>query len=108
MYPQVLYTITYIIFFSSESWEKNKRYAEQAAALVANICMGLTNQDQTNLQQTNHNQATPQRTNQTQPNGQPTNQLLIEPQINQTTAELCNANNKHFKSKHYNDFKENA
>lgn len=27
--------------FSSESWEKNKRYAEQAAALVATICLGI-------------------------------------------------------------------
>lgn len=26
-------------YFSSESWEKNKRYAEQAAALVAISCL---------------------------------------------------------------------
>jgi len=29
-------------YYSSLSWEKNKRYAEQAAALVATICLGIT------------------------------------------------------------------
>ena len=29
------------IFFSSEAWEKNKRYAEQAAAVVAIHCLGV-------------------------------------------------------------------
>ena len=28
-------------FFSSESWEKNKRFSEQAAAVVAINCLGL-------------------------------------------------------------------
>ena len=32
----------YGLYFSSLSWEKNKRYAEQAAALVATICLGIT------------------------------------------------------------------
>jgi hypothetical protein len=27
--------------FSSESWEKNKRFSEQAAALVALHCLGI-------------------------------------------------------------------
>ena len=50
-----------LIYFSSESWEKNKRYAEQAAALVATICLGLANQ---NLQSANSSQ---QETNQKHP-----------------------------------------
>ena len=28
-------------FFSSESWEKNKRFSEQAVALVAINCLGV-------------------------------------------------------------------
>merc|ERR1719412_2980372 len=29
------------VFFSSESWEKNKRYSEQAAAVVALHCLDV-------------------------------------------------------------------
>ena len=38
---QLLFIIIIHIFASSLSWEKNKRFAEQAAALVACLCLGL-------------------------------------------------------------------
>merc|ERR1711874_913515 len=36
-------------FFSSESWEKNKRYAEQAAALVAISCLEIPEVDKNKI-----------------------------------------------------------
>jgi len=37
--------------YSSQSWEKNKRYAEQAAAIVANLALGIKSPEFSKLEQ---------------------------------------------------------
>jgi len=84
-------------FYSSESWEKNKRYAEQAAALVATICLGLANN---NLQPSNSAQ---QGTNQNQPakknlSTNNTESINCDPSSPNQGVDISNSNIKHFKS----------
>ena len=75
---------------SSISWEKNKRYAEQSAALVATICLGITEQNlvhQTIPNQTPSNQTIPVQSpsNQTIPDQTAPNQTIPDKNpLNQT------------------------